>query len=557
MVQKRLHKHSLSKKEQAVSSVACRGSVRDPINEFQEVYGSRAASAAFRQQIASDFSQSGQIQPMIQGKPSFRGLSHSLAPMQAKMVVGEANDRYEQEADRAAAQVVQQIHAPVSNSSAQGSSVQRQQEQDELQKKAIAPIQGKEMSAGGEVSTSLESEINRARGGGQPLVPELQAKMGEAMGSDFSGVRVHTDGPADALNQSVGARAFTTGQDLFFKRGEYQPGSRGGQELIAHELTHVVQQNGGMVQRQVDTATASVNDKQRMEEVRENMKKNFMKRLEDVAKEIDILKGRKPDEVSAIAEDIWKVYVGNVLGERGMSKDGNEVSVNTQVPSQMINGREIRDNSATNPALYPDSKNHNIMKNGGQYLATMSESFNLLTTSLKALARQQFSQNDQYAFWNGTGSKEVALKAPGLALESSHIGFLFDDLGSYVKSDPGDWDPHLWTELSRAYASMVIAEIIKDPKKKINVICGIGFRNENYNIWNTIESKTLLLGQSRSQLTIQELESRTNYYAVAQSKENKKKPDFNQSLDGIKGVYAKAKTPKEIIELQQKQEPIK
>lgn len=79
MVQKRLHKHSLSKKEQAVSSVACRGSVRDPINEFQEVYGSRAASAAFRQQIASDFSQSGQIQPMIQGKPSFRGLSHSLA----------------------------------------------------------------------------------------------------------------------------------------------------------------------------------------------------------------------------------------------------------------------------------------------------------------------------------------------------------------------------------------------------------------------------------------------------------------------------------------------
>lgn len=319
----------------------------------------------------------------------------------------------------------------------------------------------------------------------------------------------------------------------------------------------MVQQNGGVVQRQVDTATASVNDKQGMEEVRENMKKNFMKRLEDVAKEIDILKGRKPDEVSAIAEDIWKVYVGNVLGERGMSKDGNEVSVNTQVPSQMINGREIRDNSATNPALYPDSKNNNIMKNGGQYLATMSESFNLLTTSLKALARQQFSQNDQYAFWNGTGSKEVALKAPGLALESSHIGFLFDDLGSYVKSDPGDWDPHLWTELSRAYASMVIAEIIKDPKKKINVICGIGFRNENYNIWNTIESKTLLLGQSRSQLTIQELESRTNYYAVAQSKENKKKPDFNQSLDGIKGVYAKAKTPKEIIELQQKQEPIK
>ena len=79
MVQTRLHKHSLSKKEQAVSSVASRASVRDPIDEFQDVYGSRAASAAFRQQIGSDFSRSGQIQPPIQAKPSFRGLSQELA----------------------------------------------------------------------------------------------------------------------------------------------------------------------------------------------------------------------------------------------------------------------------------------------------------------------------------------------------------------------------------------------------------------------------------------------------------------------------------------------
>jgi len=79
MVQTRLHKHSLSKAEQAVSNVASRASVRDPIDEFQEVYGSRAASADFRQQLGSDFSQSGQFQPPIQAKPSFRGLSQELA----------------------------------------------------------------------------------------------------------------------------------------------------------------------------------------------------------------------------------------------------------------------------------------------------------------------------------------------------------------------------------------------------------------------------------------------------------------------------------------------
>jgi len=79
MVQTRLYKHSLSKKEQAVSSVASRASVRDPIDEFQDVYGSRAASAVFRQQLGSDFSRSGQIQPPIQAKPSFQGISQSLA----------------------------------------------------------------------------------------------------------------------------------------------------------------------------------------------------------------------------------------------------------------------------------------------------------------------------------------------------------------------------------------------------------------------------------------------------------------------------------------------
>ncbi|MDA0672671.1 MAG: DUF4157 domain-containing protein [Cyanobacteria bacterium] len=116
-------------------------------------------------------------------------------------------------------------------------------EEEELQMKPV-PVVG---ATGGEVSTDLEGEINRARGGGQQLAPQLQAQMGQAMGADFSGVRVHADTQADQLNRSVGARAFTTGQDVFFRQGQYQPGSRGGQELIAHELTHVVQQSGGVM----------------------------------------------------------------------------------------------------------------------------------------------------------------------------------------------------------------------------------------------------------------------------------------------------------------------
>ncbi len=163
--------------------------------------------------------------------------------VQAKLTIGEPNDKYEQEADTVAQDVVQRLHSPLSEAPPE-TEVQRETEagKDKLQMK---PILQRTHAVGGEpASADLEGAINRAKGGGQPLEAGLQRSMSQAMGADFSGVRVHTDGHADELNQSIQAKAFTTGQDVFFKQGEYQPGSRGGQELIAHELTHVVQQGG-------------------------------------------------------------------------------------------------------------------------------------------------------------------------------------------------------------------------------------------------------------------------------------------------------------------------
>ena len=72
-------------------------------------------------------------------------------------------------------------------------------------------------------------------------------QMEPTFGADFSGVRVHADTEADTLNRAVSARAFTTGQDIFFREGEYNPGSSSGRELLAHELTHVVQQNSNQI----------------------------------------------------------------------------------------------------------------------------------------------------------------------------------------------------------------------------------------------------------------------------------------------------------------------
>ena len=99
----------------------------------------------------------------------------------------------------------------------------------------------------GQVDSDVEVAINQSCGGGQPLKEAVQKQMSETMGYDFSRVRVHTGPESDALNQQLMAKAFTTGPDIFFKRGAYDPVSSKGRELIAHELTHVVQQGTGRV----------------------------------------------------------------------------------------------------------------------------------------------------------------------------------------------------------------------------------------------------------------------------------------------------------------------
>ena len=100
---------------------------------------------------------------------------------------------------------------------------------------------------GAEVTPDIESAIERERGGGQTFDHGVRSNMESAFGADFSGVRIHTGSRADQLNREVNAVAFTTGLDIFFRDGAYNPGSSAGNELLAHELTHVVQQNGSSV----------------------------------------------------------------------------------------------------------------------------------------------------------------------------------------------------------------------------------------------------------------------------------------------------------------------
>ncbi len=139
------------------------------------------------------------------------------ALIQTKLMVGAAHDEHEQHADRVAAQVASGGPA--------------------------APTAGAVRAAEATPAPpEVESGIRAARGGGRQLPGSLREHMETSLGSDFRDVRIHTGASASSLNQQLQARAFTTGRDIFLRNGHDDLASGAGRELIAHELTHVVQQ---------------------------------------------------------------------------------------------------------------------------------------------------------------------------------------------------------------------------------------------------------------------------------------------------------------------------
>ncbi|MCP4256661.1 MAG: DUF4157 domain-containing protein [Planctomycetes bacterium] len=121
--------------------------------------------------------------------------------------------------------------------------VQRQEEPPEEEEELQAKSKTGETPA---VNPSIESRINSFKGGGQALPRDTRTFFESRMGRDFGGVRIHTDNKAADTAQSVRAKAFTLGNNIVFDTSQYSPNNQKGKKLLAHELTHVVQQAGGM-----------------------------------------------------------------------------------------------------------------------------------------------------------------------------------------------------------------------------------------------------------------------------------------------------------------------
>jgi len=124
--------------------------------------------------------------------------------------------------------------------------IQRQETEKEEEEEEEEVIQPKRISDEGEKEIlEIETYISRTKGLGNPLPPGIRAFMEERFGVDFSNVRIHADSEAARMARALNAEAFTYGRDIYFGEGRYRPETTEGKRLLAHELTHVVQQNLG------------------------------------------------------------------------------------------------------------------------------------------------------------------------------------------------------------------------------------------------------------------------------------------------------------------------
>ena len=189
--------------------------------------------------------------------------------VQPKLVIGKPGDKYEQEADSMAAQVMampepavpqvqSKLFGKVSDRNIQRSSQtqaafpepnalikritapdKRHQQQQPIQTNSLLQ---RSIAASNDASRHLESRLASSKGGGSPLSEEVRSFMEPRFGADFSSVRAHTDSNAIQMNKELGAQAFAHGSNIYFAEGK----SPGKDELTAHELTHTIQQGGGV-----------------------------------------------------------------------------------------------------------------------------------------------------------------------------------------------------------------------------------------------------------------------------------------------------------------------
>ena len=206
----------------------------------------------------------------LQEKP----LSQSISTLQKQeMPTEEEPVQKAEEKEEEPVQKMEEEEAIQQKTDEEEQSVQKMEEEEAVQQKGeeeeaqTKPEEEEETvqkkANGNNANPRIESTLKATKGQGQKMDPSTQRSMEKGFGADFSDINIHTDSKAQETSQELGAQAFTTGNDIYFNKGKYNPNSKEGKHLLAHELTHTIQQTGSnqkKVQKQVSRNQGEANN---------------------------------------------------------------------------------------------------------------------------------------------------------------------------------------------------------------------------------------------------------------------------------------------------------
>lgn len=201
-----------------------------------EVEADKTADAVVAKTDTTDSIQKmGAEEEEVQAKP----LAQGLTPFVQKQEAPEEEEPVQAMAEKEEEEPVQMQEEE------EEEPVQAQVEEEEEPVQAQAAEEEELRAKGnhiGSADTQFEQQLKQQQGQGNKLDLKDRVPLEEAFGADFSSVNIHTDGKANTLNKQINARAFTHGADIYFKNGTFNPSSKEGKHLLAHELTHTIQQ---------------------------------------------------------------------------------------------------------------------------------------------------------------------------------------------------------------------------------------------------------------------------------------------------------------------------
>lgn len=427
--------------------------------------------------------------------------------VQQKLKVGESNDKYEQEADRVADRVVNQSQGDsvnkkegeeevqakpiasevtpyaqkkesaeeepvqkmtdeepvqkqeeeeaVQTKAEEEEAVQKQEEEESVQsKEEEEPVQKEEeeeavqakANAAPRTSTpSLESRLTNASGRGNKLAGKTKNEMESGFGSDLSNVNIHTDENAAQMSQELGAKAFAHGNDIYFNKGQYNPESSEGKHLLAHELTHTIQQKG-MVQKKVqrDLAVEPPNPEAVAKTLTDSEVESAIAYNEKRFKSEDELKTLRdvlglPFDVATIDREFVQT-VAQWQAENNLKVDG-KIGPKTAA----VIGYEMLQESKVDASLKPEAikmleRGIVLSLSGDSYTDTAAESHKVITfkvTVPKGLKREDYALVN----WN----KGFYKNADGTYKKAKDYGNLREVNFATWQVDSVDKDPVYWS----------------------------------------------------------------------------------------------------------------